>query len=883
MFFCNSKNTIFVILFNLIFLFIMKKMYFFAAFMLLASFSFAQFSSRQNATNGTNTKVKAHLETPASAYTGRATWFSEDFESGNLDSWTTSDEDGDQNDWGIRAAAAGGGFNSDNCATSASWDGGILTPENWLISPAIDLTTATGTITLDYQVSAQDPAWEYEKYKLVVSTTDNAVGSFLTDALYEETLPQVGTVIEWGIRSVNLSDYVGETIYLAWVHYDCTNMYFLNIDDIIVYENTVIDAGITAAVAPDNGGGCLLTDTEDVTVTIFNYGGQDITTIDVSYDVDGMNTVTETAAITIAPGASADYTFTQTVDLSVLGYYTMNFGIALTDDANTNNNTYTKKVSSTDAKFTVHSFSDSQGSQEWTFTNSNGDVVAMGGDYQWAVEDAIDVCVIADDCYTFNFSGFDASGWIEVLYNGTVVAGNQSAGNAEGGVEFFSLADGCAAIDAKAVKVNIPNYAVPGDVNIGGTVQNLGADELNSFDVTYNIDGGVESAVFSVSGLTLATGESYDFTHDVAANSSCKVFKNHMTRNFNVNGGVDANMADNMASKDILISTAMVPRHMIFENFTTAVCPNCPPVIASTEEYATNNPNAILIALHSGYYTDDMTTDESEELMEFYNDNGTYAPALMIDRIFYTEGLAGTPDPGPVFWPAEDMAATTARLDARLAEPSFVSVALDATLSATGMIDVSVSGEILADQAGTDLRVVVYFLENGLLYSQSGQSVDPFTHNDVLRKAIPSTYGAQGSVSANTAGTTFSHVYSQQVDPSWDPTEMLIVAFVANYDAGNVNNREILNAVEIHMPPAAVSVDNVASSFGIYPNPANNYVKVTGAENATIEITSITGQVVLTQTLKGNYVNISELSEGHYMIKVTDGTNTSVQKVVVKR
>ena len=118
-----------------------------------------------------------------------------------------------------------------NVVTSASWDDAPLTPENWLVSPAIDLSSYSGEILIDWSVFAQDPDWVSEKYKIVVSTTDNAVGSFSDENIvFLETIPGAD-VYE---RSADLSDYAGETIYIAIVHYDSSDWFRINIDNIVV-------------------------------------------------------------------------------------------------------------------------------------------------------------------------------------------------------------------------------------------------------------------------------------------------------------------------------------------------------------------------------------------------------------------------------------------------------------------------------------------------------------------------------------------------------------------------------------------------------------------------------------------------------------------------
>ena len=98
------------------------------------------------------------------------TYFSEDF-SGGLGQFTSTDADGDGFDWETVDYGAGDG--QGNVATSASWDGntGPLTPDNWLISSAIDLSSATGTIMLEWVVMAQDQAWADENYSVYVASS----------------------------------------------------------------------------------------------------------------------------------------------------------------------------------------------------------------------------------------------------------------------------------------------------------------------------------------------------------------------------------------------------------------------------------------------------------------------------------------------------------------------------------------------------------------------------------------------------------------------------------------------------------------------------------------------------------------------------------------
>ena len=173
---------------------------------------------------------------------GKVVYFSDDFEADTTASaWTMYDEDGDGHNWFPTETNTTGW-----AIASASYDNteGALTPNNWLVSPAIDLSNATGDLDLLYTVYAQDPDWAAEHYKVMVSTTDNSVGSF-TDSLFEETIDS--NIYE---RALDLSGYAGETIYIAFQHYDVTDMFRIILDNIQVAEPVTYDVTFNVDMRP---------------------------------------------------------------------------------------------------------------------------------------------------------------------------------------------------------------------------------------------------------------------------------------------------------------------------------------------------------------------------------------------------------------------------------------------------------------------------------------------------------------------------------------------------------------------------------------------------------------------------------------------------------
>ncbi|MFW5768182.1 MAG: choice-of-anchor J domain-containing protein [Bacteroidota bacterium] len=79
----------------------------------------------------------------------------------------------------------------------------------------------------------------------------------------------------------------------------------------------------------------------------------------------------------------------------------------------------------------------------------------------------------------------------------------------------------------------------------------------------------------------------------------------------------------------------------------------------------------------------------------------------------------------------------------------------------------------------------------------------------------------------------------------------------------------------------AISNENLS----VFPNPANNNVTVENAENADISIYNMVGQKVVSEKAKSNResINISDLSEGTYMIRIENGDEVNTQKLNVIR
>ena len=143
--------------------------------------------------------------------------------------WTTIDADGDGYQWyHLNTAPQSGG--SWNChsgnghVTSASWVSSALTPDNWLVSPQVTLNGV-----LSFWAAGQDVSWAGEVFAVYVSTGDPTdVNSFVK---ISDDITATATVTEY---TFDLSAYTGQTGYVAIRHYNISDMFRLNIDDVFI-------------------------------------------------------------------------------------------------------------------------------------------------------------------------------------------------------------------------------------------------------------------------------------------------------------------------------------------------------------------------------------------------------------------------------------------------------------------------------------------------------------------------------------------------------------------------------------------------------------------------------------------------------------------------
>ena len=186
-----------------------------------------------------------------------------DFEDGTLMGWTNIDADGDGNVWQNGSSSGLGGHDgSAGMLFSQSYINqvGALTPDNYLVSPT-KMTVQDGAV-ISFWAAAQDAGYPAEHYGVAVSTASNTNANDFT-TIWEETMTAKraatvdayakseirGTRAQglWYQKTIDLSAYAGQEIWVAIRHFNCTDCFYLDVDDITLADGSAKSTAATRA------------------------------------------------------------------------------------------------------------------------------------------------------------------------------------------------------------------------------------------------------------------------------------------------------------------------------------------------------------------------------------------------------------------------------------------------------------------------------------------------------------------------------------------------------------------------------------------------------------------------------------------------------------
>lgn len=215
------------------------------------------------------------------------------FEGGTMQGWTTIDADGDGYNWmlgtDLMESFTGGHNGSSEIVVSQSYDqtvttGTVLYPDNYLVSPSKIAVTQGASIS--FWACTQDVEWPSEHFGVAVSTaSNNNASDFTTIQEWTMTAKEAGSPTSvsrngsrvmgsWHQYTVNLNAYAGQNIWVAIRHFNVSDMFYLDVDDITINSgssntsNTVVYRWEPIGLTGQN---ITVTPTEPTTYTVMVY------------------------------------------------------------------------------------------------------------------------------------------------------------------------------------------------------------------------------------------------------------------------------------------------------------------------------------------------------------------------------------------------------------------------------------------------------------------------------------------------------------------------------------------------------------------------------------------------------------------------------------
>lgn len=275
------------------------------------------------------------------------TYYFQNFNTGGLNGWTSTDLDGDSYSWYIINGSypTDPNFGSGFLASSSFFD----VPNNLITSPLINLTGIIASnlrLTYDLKTSTSYPN---EKYSVYITTSSNPSVIIASTPVYTEIVATGG----FQSRIIDLTSYIGQQVYISFRHYDC-NMNSIDLDNIVVESLLNYNGMLSGNFTLDRYS---LINTDNFIVTkVKNLGTQPVNNITVNWS-DGITNHPATISIpTITTGQEVSFThpipvnYSSGLEKNITVSLTHMNGVVETDLTNNSKNTKTNFISQNSPK-----------------------------------------------------------------------------------------------------------------------------------------------------------------------------------------------------------------------------------------------------------------------------------------------------------------------------------------------------------------------------------------------------------------------------------------------------------------------------------------------------------------------------------------------------
>lgn len=441
--------------------------------------------------------------------------------------------------------------------------------------------------------------------------------------------------------------------------------------------------------------------------------------------------------------------------------------------------------------------------------------------------------------------------------------------------------------DAELTSLNVTTYvAVPANVDIKGTITNQGSTAITALDVKWT--DGTNTYTDNLTGLNITPiGGTYNFTSSTQLNVA--------TANQNditvwVELASDADLNNDTLSTSVIGLSQVPTKRVMGEEATGTWCGWCPRGLVGLLYMETNYPSTwVGVAVHN---SDPMTVTAYDAAIGNYISG---YPSSLVDR--------QNDEVDPSDWEAA--------YTSRVAEVSPVDVDItNINWNGTTMqVTFDVDATFYSNITNGSYNINAVIVEDGLTgttsswdqhnyYSSQSNNIDlidvnglnwktlsdpvpaaDMVYDHVAREILGGWAGNSGDIPTSiTDGTTYSHSYSYTVTGNQYKTKL--VGFVIDNATG-----EILNVIEKNIIPVNVPKTENEVKVKLYPNPSSGQFYMISNTPSTVEVYNALGEIVYSnkELSKLTEINISNLTNGTYVVKVYSDKQVTTKRIVLNK
>ncbi len=448
----------------------------------------------------------------------------------------------------------------------------------------------------------------------------------------------------------------------------------------------------------------------------------------------------------------------------------------------------------------------------------------------------------------------------------------------------------------------LPDFALTQtsmDVKI--KVFNRGLQAVNSVTLNYSINNSTP-VTQQITGLNIAKFAFADLTHPTKWAPSATGTYNLKIWTDQPNAGTDGDPANDTISFTIKVWDDFVPRKSLHEVFTSSTCPPCKPGNEQLDAVLVGKDNLYTVIKYQYYFPglgDPYFTPECDTRATYYGGVNS-VPRMFVDGQ----------------WNSNPSSYNNSLFASFQSKPSFVKIEASQVLNPDAKsITLNAKVTPLIDFPAGSYRLRFAVVERTTYNNIKNNGETEFHY--VMKKMLPNALGAafnmpaKGTMVESNQPYTFPGSYklspSSRLSSSSAPTgtnyaginlatehsveeffDLIGVVFLQNE-----TTKEVLQSEWTSPNWATSSKEVVIEKLGlqIFPNPAGKSFTIQVADehmgkHFSVTITDIKGKQVFNQQINGlisQEINCNDLQNGIYFVTLTNGTETSTQKLIIAK